>query len=198
MPSESTTKRSQVADENRAAVRSLFERVYSKGELNLIDDVVASDFIAESTESSRASLGPGGIRAHAIRLRTAFHGFTIGIDDLRLQGDTFEASWTARGTHERRFRGIDPRCDLGRVGEEPHGNRIAVSGETSGTIRNGKIGEIRMVWDAEELRRQLGVSFEDAETDTDAGGWTGQNPPLLEGAAVEMSTLPAESVSGCR
>lgn len=199
MPNESTTKCDQVADENRAAVRSLFERVYSKGELNLIDDVVTSDFIAESTESSHAYLGPGGMRAHVIRLRAAFRGFTIGIDDLHVQGDTFEVSWTARGTHERRFRGVDPVCDLGRVGEEPRGNRLAVSGDTRGTVRNGKIHESRMVWDAEELRHQLGVSVEDAETDTGAGGWAGRNPSLLEGAAgAEISTLPANSVSGCR
>lgn len=199
MPSKSTTKRSQAADENRAVVRRLFERVYSKGELNLVSDVVASDLIAESTESSQTYLGPEGIRVHVIRLRTAFRGFTIGIDDLHVQGDTFEVFWTARGTHEGRFQGIDPRCDLGRAGEEPHGNRIAVSGDTRGTIRNGKIHESRMVWDLEELRHQLGVSFEDAETATGAGGWAGQNPPSLEGAAgAEMSTLPAESVSGCR
>ncbi|WP_224271038.1 ester cyclase [Haloprofundus salinisoli] len=199
MPSELTTKRSQVADENQAVIRCLFERVYSKGELNVIDRMVTSDFIENSTDSSRAYRGPEGIKSHVIRLRTSFNEFTIEIDDLHVQGDSFEVSWTARGTHERRFQGVDPVCNIGQVGEEPHGNHIVISGVTSGTSSNGKIHESRMVWDMTELRRQLGVSIEDAEMDTDDRVSTDQNPPLLEGAPKEeTSALSTGLVSGSR
>lgn len=181
MLSETTKKRNKVADENQAVIRCLFERVYSKGELSLIDNLVTPDFVGESAESSRAYLGPRGIKTQVIRLRTAFHEFTTEIDDLHMQADTFEVAWTARGTHERRFQGVDPTCNLGRVGEEPRGNRFAVSGNTKGTICNRKIHGSRMAWDVAELRRQLGASIKDVETNTGAVERTGRNPPHLEG-----------------
>lgn len=197
MPTESTIERGQAGDENRTAIRCLFERVYSKGELHRINDVVTSDFTGESNESSRAHFGPDGVKTHVVGLRTAFNKFTIVIDDLHVRGDSFEVSWTARGNHERRFRGIDPTCNIGQAGEEPHGNRIAVSGDSSGTIRNGKIHDSRMVWDVEELRQQLGTSIEDLETDTGAGEWTGQNPLRLEGkTGVKTSTRSVGSIRG--
>lgn len=163
MSSKSDSKRGRVADEDRAVVHRLFERVYSKGELNLIDELVASDFTGYSTESSDLYLGPVGVKTHVRRLRTAFHGFTIEIDDLYVEGDTFEGSWTARGTHEQRYVGVEPTCTIGQAGEEPHGNRVTVTGVASGTIRNDKIHELRMRWDVETLRRQLGSSTEAAK-----------------------------------
>ncbi|MFB6302347.1 MAG: ester cyclase [Haloferacaceae archaeon] len=158
MPSKLSPKHDRIRNEARAVVLRLFERGYSKGELSLVTELVASDFVGYSTESSEAYLGPEGIKTHITRLRTAFHGFTIEIDDLQVEGDAFEVFWTAHGTHERRFMGVKPTCNIGQVGEEPHGNRIAVSGVTTGIVRNGKIHESEMVWDTKDLRRQLGES----------------------------------------
>lgn len=151
MLGESIPGRNQISDENQMTVRGLFERVYSKGELHLVDGLVASDFVGYSTESGDAYVGPQGIKTHVIRLRTAFHGFAIEIDELQVDDDTFEASWTARGTHERRFLGVDSTCNIGQAGEEPRGNRITVSGVTIGAIENGKIHESEMVLDVEGL-----------------------------------------------
>lgn len=176
MLSESIPGRDRVGDENKTSVRDLLERVYSKGELHLVDELVASDFVGYSTESGDAYVGPQGIRKHVIRLRTVFHGFAIETDELHVDDDTFEASWTARGTHERQFLGIDPTCNIGQAGEEPHGNRITVSGIITGTIENRKIHESEMAWDVEGLCYQLSSSVEDAETDSSTHELTPSNP----------------------
>lgn len=181
MAIKSTARREQVRETNQAVVRRLFECVYSKGDLELVDDLVTPDFVGYSAESSEAYLGPKGIRRHVIGLRAAFRGFTVELDGFHAEGDTFEASWTARGTHERRLLDIEPTCTVGRPGEEPHGNRIAVSGVATGTVRNGKVRENAMDWDVGELRRQLGSSVEDAETETVSRE---SNTPLLERSAA--------------
>lgn len=181
MANKSTVRRERVRETNRAVVRRLFECVYSKGELELVDDLIAPGFVGYSAESSETYLGPEGIKTHVVGLRASLHGFAIEIDDFHAEGDTFEVSWTARGTHERRLLGIEPTCTVGRAGEEPRGNRIAVSGVATGTVRNGKVRENAMVWDVGELRRQLGSPVEGAETET---GLRESNTSLLEREAA--------------
>lgn len=170
MSSTTSPNPSPVDDPSEAVVTYLFERVYSKGECHRIDDVIASDAIGYSPDARQPTVGPGGFRSHVVRLRTAFDGFTVEIENLRVRGDTFRVAWTATGTHERRFHGVEPTCNVGRVGEEPHGNRIRIAGETSGTVRNGRIETITTTWDATELRRQLGASIDAPDAVPDAAG----------------------------
>lgn len=194
----SNRNRSIVAAENEAVVRYLFERVYSKGELHRIDDVVTSDFAGYGPESDYVSLGPDGIRAHVIRLRTAFDGFTVEIQDLFVADDGFEVSWIATGTHERRFQDVEPTGTTGHIGEEPHGNRIAISGATSGTFRDGKIHELRTAWDVSDLRRQLMRTVEDTEADIDDWAPAGQETLLEGNRGIAMPTIHTMSGPGGR
>lgn len=155
MSSKLTPKYDQDQAEDKAVIRHLFEQVYSKGRLGIVNVLVSSEFSGSSSVSPDAYFGPDGLKSHVIRLRTVFHGFTIDIDDLHVKGDSFEVSWTARGKHERRFLDIEPSCIIGRAGVEPHGIEIAVAGITTGTITGGKIRESSMIWDVKELRHQL-------------------------------------------
>lgn len=155
MASESTSNRHTSSDADHAVVRRLFERVYSKGDLRLVDELVASDCTGYSAESADAYLGPQGMKTHVIRLRTAFRGFTIEIDALHVAGEAVEVQWTARGTHERPFLDVEPTCNVGPAGEEPRGNRIAVTGSASGTLTDEGIREWVMRWNLDSLRHQL-------------------------------------------
>ena len=163
MPTKIRPKSQQI--EGEAVVRILFERVYSKGELNVVDELIAPDFVGHWSGPADAYLGPDGVKAHVRQFRTAFNGFAVGIDQLRVARDAFEVHWTARGTHERPFEGVEPTCDIGRAGEEPHGNRIAISGVTRGTVTNGRLRESTTVWNEEDLRRQLGSHVGGSERD---------------------------------
>lgn len=136
-------------------IRSLFERVYSKGVLNLVDELLASDFTASSSTSDDPYHGPQGMKAHVSRLRVAFHGFTIDINTLHVVGDAFEVHWTARGRHERPFMGMEPTCHIGQAGEEPCGTRFTVTGDANGVLTNEGIKELDMRWDMVALYRQL-------------------------------------------
>lgn len=191
MSDEIKPNRTQVPDGDRAVVRHLFERVYSKGELGIVDELVSTDFTGYSAESADAYLGADGMKTHVSRLRTAFNGFTVEIDALQVEGDTFEVQWTARGTHERRFLGVQPTCTIGQAGEEPHGNRIAVEGVATGTIENGTIHESTMVWDVETLRHQLGAPVDVAEPAIDSReSSVRHSPPLGERLSSAVQRFP--------
>lgn len=166
MVSELTPEYDQDQAEDQAVIRRLFEQVYSKGRLNIINELVSSEFSGSSSASPDAYFGLDGLKSRVIRLRKAFHGFTIDIDDLHVKGDSFEVSWTARGRHERQFLDIEPTCIIGQAGVEPHGIEIAVAGITTGTITGGKIQENSMIWDIEELRHQLGSAVDPSIRET--------------------------------
>lgn len=188
MHGESNTELGRNVAENEAVVRELFERVYSKGELYRLADVVSSGDEGYSAGSDDAYVGPDGIRSRVVELRTAFDGFTVEIEDLQVGAERFDVSWTATGTHERRFDGVDPTCLVGTVGEEPHGSPIAVAGRTAGTFRDGRIRESRSGWDVAALRRQLGASDGQA-AGTDIGALISTvRDPLLE--SVEVPATP--------
>lgn len=148
--SGSTRQRPSVGAET--AIRRLFERVYSTGELSQVDTLVASDCTAYSVEAATAYHGPAGMKTHVSRLRTAFGGFSIEIDALRDSGDAVAVEWTARGRHERPFVGVEPTCRVGAAGEEPHGPQVVVPGRASGRFAREQLREWRMEWNVDDLR----------------------------------------------
>lgn len=190
----SITNRSQTDNRNHAVVRSLFERIYSKGELSRIDEVVTPDFTGESTESPHRFIGPAGLKSHVLRLRTTFYAFTMVINELHVRDDAFTVSWTARGTQEQRFQGVDPMITIGQVGEEPHGSLVTVSGETTGVIRDGRIHESRMVWNVAERDPQINAATEGADSKPSAAGRPRSRSVLLG----ELPVPPTGSRTGGR
>lgn len=180
MVTELTTTQSPVDDGSYAAVRRLFERVYSKGELNLVGELVTTDAIGHSAESTAVYAGPAGVRSHVIGLRTAFGGFSIEIDRFRGEGDGYEVAWTAVGTHERPYLGVSPTCTIDEAGEEPHGTPIAVEGVATVTIQDGKIHEWSMDMDLSELSHQLGVSLDRPTAESEMNESAALDPVNLE------------------
>lgn len=166
MASKLTPKGEQNQEEDHAVIRHLFEHVYSRGRLDILSVLVGPEFRGSSSVSPDASFGLDGLKSHVIRLRNAFHGFNIDIDDLLVKGDNFEVVWTACGSHERRFLDIEPTCIIGQAGVEPHGIEMAVAGRTTGMITGGKIQESSMIWDIKELRHQLGPAVGASQRDT--------------------------------
>jgi hypothetical protein len=155
MYSKSTTTSEDLDGEGRLAIRYLFDRVYSKGDLGLINEITTQDFVGYSTEAEDTYHGPEGLREHVIRLRTAFFGFTMEIENIERDGLVWEVAWTARGTHERPFLGVEPTCIIGQAGEEPHGKRIAVPGISDVTVGDQMIRHHDMRWDMNRLRGEL-------------------------------------------
>lgn len=141
--SRGQTTETALTEEHERLVRRLFERVYSTGELDLIDDLVASTYVGSGAEPDDVALGPDGARAHVVRLRSAFFGLDLEVDEIDGDGEGFEVHWTARGRLERPIGGLDPATKRGPPGAEPSGPRRAVTGVTTGRIVDGKIRELR-------------------------------------------------------
>jgi steroid delta-isomerase-like uncharacterized protein len=133
-----------MSEQNKIVVRRTLEEVYTKGNLNLIDELVISDFVAHS--STRDIYGPDGMKQFAAALREAFPDLQMTIEDQVAEGDRVVTRWTARGTHTGSFQGIPPT-----------GKQGTMTGIDIDRVVDGKTVECWSNTDDLGLLQQLGV-----------------------------------------
>jgi steroid delta-isomerase-like uncharacterized protein len=86
------------SEENKARSRRFFEEVWGKGNLAVIDELTASNFV---NHNAPPGLPPGleGLKQFVVMYRAAFPDIQISIDDVIAEGDKVVIRWTARGTN---------------------------------------------------------------------------------------------------
>jgi steroid delta-isomerase-like uncharacterized protein len=137
---------STTEEENKAHYRRTLEEVFNQGNLALVDDLVAPDFLNHEVPPGMNNRGPESTRQVATILRTAFPDLHFTIEDLVAEGNTVAGRVTMSGTHQGPFQGIPP---TGRSFEQAHMHFVR--------FRDGKAIEHRAVRDDLGMMRQLGV-----------------------------------------
>ena len=135
-----------LADQNKAIARRLFEDVWNKGNLALIDEFHSSNYVHHDVATPDLGKGPESAKKLVTLYRTAFPDINFTIDDIIAEGDKVALSWTNRATHKGELQGIAPT-----------GKEISVTGIVIFRFSGGKIEESRVSWDALGLMKQLGV-----------------------------------------
>jgi steroid delta-isomerase-like uncharacterized protein len=119
----------------------LFDALISRGDLSLVDALIAPDFV-----NDRGPGGREGFAAGLMAVRAAFPDWTSSVDELMVGDQTVAARWTVRGTQRGAFMGI------------PATGRSVVMQECGFlSFREGKLCAIRRVADELSMLRQLGV-----------------------------------------
>lgn len=93
-----------MSDRNRAIVARFYDEVLNEGRLNLLDELLAPDFV----EHGSPPIPPGieGFRAFVTRIGSAFEDFTFTVEDWIATGDRVVARGAAAGTHRGDFLGF--------------------------------------------------------------------------------------------
>ncbi len=125
-------------------VRRRVDEVLNRGELAIIDELYAPDFV--NLSQSAQPPGPAGVRQGVTQLRAAFSDLQVTIDDLVAGGDRVAWQYTARGTHSGEFGGIPPT-----------GRPVEYRGTVLARIADGRFTEGRGVVDMLSLVQQLGL-----------------------------------------
>jgi predicted ester cyclase len=137
---ESTTR--QIA--HKTIVRRFVEEVLNRGEIGLLDDLVADDHIEHGPLGNHCGLE--GIRRDLMTCRIAFPDLRYEIVDLVAEGDLVARRFEATGTH------------LGEwLGTPPTGRRVRVAGLAIDRIAAGKLAETWNNVDLFGLLRQIGA-----------------------------------------
>lgn len=132
--------------QNKEIERRLIEEVWNRANYDIVDELVARDYVGHSTTPEDETRGREGYKAFYASLHEAFPDFAVTIEDQIAEGDRVVTRWTARGTHLGPFRGIPPT-----------GNHAAITGITVERFANGKVVECWTNADELGLLRLLGV-----------------------------------------
>lgn len=94
-------------DVNKEIARKYPEEVISEGNLDLIDEIIADDYVEYNSARPEPLHGPDEVREYVSTLRTAVPDIRCGVEDLIAEGDMVVRRDRATGTHEGGFMGIE-------------------------------------------------------------------------------------------
>lgn len=137
---------------NKEASRRVNQEAWSQGQLAVVDEVVAPDYVYHEPALGDVR-GPEGLKQTILGYRTAYPDLQFTIDDIIAQGDLVALRWTATGTHEAELMGI-PATGLSTT---TTGINIMRFND------DGMVVEEWSTWDVLGLLQQLGAVPADRE-----------------------------------
>ena len=135
-----------MSEANKTIFRRYFEDVLNAGNLDLIDDLIALDYVSHYPTGYDFGGGPDDVKQIVTTVRTGFPNVHFTVEDVLAESDRVVGRWTFRGTHQGDFMGIPAS-----------GNDVSVMGIVIHRIVDGKIAEAWFVWDALGLMHQIGA-----------------------------------------
>jgi len=133
------------AEQQKALVRRFIEEVWNKGDLGIIAQVCAPDFVLHDPATPRVKTRLEYTQL-VMAYRQAFPDLRCAIEGQIAERDLVMTWWGAQGTH---------RGSL--FGYAPTERRVRYTGISLHLIRDGQIVESRVNWDALGLFQQLGI-----------------------------------------
>jgi steroid delta-isomerase-like uncharacterized protein len=134
-----------MSEQNKALERRFAEEVWNQGNLAVLDELLAPQFV-EYTAPPGLPPGPAGLKAFVQMYRAAFPDAHLTIEDLLADGDKVVSRWTGTGTHLGPLFGIPAT-----------GKKMSVEGIGIHRYSEGKIIESWNVFDQLSMLQQLGV-----------------------------------------
>jgi steroid delta-isomerase-like uncharacterized protein len=131
------------SEQNKSIVRRLFEEPW-KGNLSVVDELTASEYIGHDPALPEPLRGPEGIKEFVSTYLVAFPDARITVEQQLAEGDLVATRWSARGTHEGEM------MDL-----EATGKKVTVTGLTISRLEGGKVVEEFQNWDFSGMIRQI-------------------------------------------
>src|SRR5919199_1295411 len=86
----------------------LQEEVFGQGKLELVDELLAPDYVSHAPGDPELSRGPQDIKELVRAYHSAFPDIDFAVEKQVAEGDTVVSRWTARGTHRGEFMGVAP------------------------------------------------------------------------------------------
>lgn len=132
--------------ENKAHARRFNEEVWGRYDFDVLDDLVADEFVGHNPSLPQPLHGPGEVRETAEMLHAAFPDIEVELEQVIAEGDWTAQRLTATATHEGELMGV-----------ESTGNRVEFTGMNISRLEDGEWVEGYELWDMLGLLQQLGV-----------------------------------------
>jgi steroid delta-isomerase-like uncharacterized protein len=132
--------------DNKGTIRQLYEEVWNKRRLELVDDIIAASHALHDPNVTGSAIGPEAYKRQVARFIAAFPDLHLKMEDIVEEKDKLAIAWTITGTHKGELMGISAT-----------NKKIFVTGITIAHFANGKIMDSYISWDTLGLMQQLGA-----------------------------------------
>ncbi len=134
------------ATENRVIIETLYDQVFKRWNVALIDELFAPSFRDHllNRPDAEGPTGPGAVHELYRLLRSAFPDLTFEVHDIFADGDRVVVRWSWTCTHLGEFRGLPAT-----------GRKARVEGIAIYRLNGGKIIERWVSTNLDELIRRL-------------------------------------------
>jgi steroid delta-isomerase-like uncharacterized protein len=132
-------------EQNKEMVRRWSEELWSRGNLAVADEIVASDYVRYDPGDPFPARGPEDVKRIVTMLRAMFPDFHIQVEAIVAEGDMVVSRYTATATDT-----------VGYIGMPPTGKAIRTSAMQMFRFAGGKIVESWAVRDDLGTLKQLG------------------------------------------
>ena len=138
-------------EENKAIVRRNLEEFWSTGNMDIVDELYATNFVNHDPNHPDVR-DLEGLKKWAKAIFAGLPDFHVTIERMVAEGDMAAERWRVRATHRGDFYGIPPT-----------GKQVAFTGTTIYRIAGGKVVETWWNIDALGIFQQLGFKLAPAE-----------------------------------
>jgi steroid delta-isomerase-like uncharacterized protein len=132
-------------EKNKEIVRRVIDEIVNKGDLSLVDEVLASNYVYHFP--THDINGPKGFKEFVTTMRTAFPDLHVTIEDLMAEGDKVAARVIMRGTFKGELMGIAPT-----------GRKLEFQEAVFVRFEDGKEVEATAYGNMASFNEQLGIS----------------------------------------
>jgi steroid delta-isomerase-like uncharacterized protein len=139
------------AEESKAIVRR-FWSVWEEGNIDLVDELLAPDYVNHTPASPDQPTGPEGVKGVVTMFRSAMPDLRVVIEDMIAEEDKVAVRYTLEGTHEGELFGVPPT-----------GQRLSIKSISVERVSEGKIREHWRITDSLDMMQQLGVMEQPSE-----------------------------------
>ena len=133
------------AEESKAIMRR-FWAVWEQGNVDLLDELLAPEYVNHTLATPDLPPGPEGVKEVVSMFHSAMPDLRVVVEDMVAEGDKVATRYALEGTH---------RGEL--FGAAPTGGRLSIKSITLERVSGGKIREHWRVTDEMGMMRQLGV-----------------------------------------
>ena len=134
------------AEQNKALIVRFVEELFNRGNVGIVGEIFAPDFIEREQLPPGTPNGREGVRVLTTMLRSTFPDFKAKIDDILAEGDKVVIRMTWSGTQKGEFLGVPAT-----------GKHVSFGVIDIIRIANGKLVEHWGQMDSMSMMQQLGA-----------------------------------------
>ena len=95
------------AEESKAVMRRFWE-VWEQGNIDLLDELLAREYINHTLATPDLPPGPEGVKEVVSMFHSAMPDLRVVVEDMIAEGDKVATRYTLEGTHEGELFGVPP------------------------------------------------------------------------------------------